>query len=138
MAILYLTRKEHFNAAHQLWDNRLSESENFELFGKCANPHFHGHNFDLYVCVKGEPNPHTGLVMDLKKLKVIIQQEVIEHLDHQNLNLDVAWLKGKMPSIENISVEIWHRIAPHLPEGVFLHKITLWETQNNFVEYFGE
>ncbi len=138
MAILYLTRKEHFNAAHQLWDNRLSESENFELFGKCANPHFHGHNFDLYVCVKGEPNPHTGLVMDLKKLKVIIQQEVIEHLDHQNLNLDVSWLKGKMPSIENISVEIWNRIAPHLPEGVLLHKITLWETQNNFVEYLGE
>ncbi len=138
MAILYLTRKEHFNAAHQLWDNRLSESENFELFGKCANPHFHGHNFDLYVCVKGEPNPHTGLVMDLKKLKVIIQQEIIEHLDHQNLNLDVSWLKGKMPSIENISVEIWNRIAPHLPEGVLLHKITLWETQNNFVEYLGE
>lgn len=138
MAILYLTRKEHFNAAHQLWDNRLSESENFELFGKCANPHFHGHNFDLYVCVKGEPNPHTGLVMDLKKLKVIIQQEVIEHLDHQNLNLDVSWLKGKMPSIENISVEIWNRIVPHLPEGVLLHKITLWETQNNFVEYLGE
>jgi 6-pyruvoyltetrahydropterin/6-carboxytetrahydropterin synthase len=76
--------------------------------------------------------------MDLKKLKVIIQQEVIEHLDHQNLNLDVEWLKGKMPSIENISVEIWKRIASHLPDGVQLHKITLWETQNNFVEYYGE
>lgn len=138
MALLYITRKEHFNAAHQLWDDKLSEEENFEMFGKCANPNFHGHNFDLYVCVKGEPNVNTGLVMDLKVLKKIIREQVTDELDHQNLNLDVDWLKGKMPSIENISVAIWQRIVPHLPEGVLLHKITLWETQNNFVEFFGE
>lgn len=138
MPLLYITRKEHFNAAHQLWNSDWTEGQNLAIFGKCANPHFHGHNFDLYVCVKGQPNPDTGCVMDLKKLKVIIREEVIDHLDHQNLNLDVPWLLGQMPSIENISVAIWHRIAANLPEGVYLHKITLWETQNNFVEYFGE
>lgn len=138
MPILYISRKEHFNAAHQLWNPNWSDEKNIEMFGKCANPHFHGHNFDLYVCVKGEPNPDTGCVMDLKKLKLIIREEVIDHLDHQNLNLDVPWLKGKMPSIENISVAVWKRISDKLPNGVQLHKITLWETQNNFVEYFGE
>jgi 6-pyruvoyltetrahydropterin/6-carboxytetrahydropterin synthase len=138
MPLLYITRKEHFNAAHQLWNPKISDEENFTLFGKCANPNFHGHNFDLYVCVKGQPDPDTGLVMDLKKLKVIIREQVIDDLDHQNMNIDVPWLKDKMPSIENISVAIWNRIAPHLPVGVALHKITLWETQNNFVEYFGD
>jgi len=138
MPLLYITRKEHFNAAHQLWNPKISDEENFSLFGKCANPNFHGHNFDLFVCVKGQPDPETGLVMDLKKLKIIIREQVIDHLDHQNLNIDVPWLQGKMPSIENIAVAIWNRISPHLPEGVLLHKITLWETQNNFVEYFGD
>jgi len=136
--MIYVSRKEHFNAAHQLWNSNWTEEQNLAIFGKCANPHFHGHNFDLYVCVKGQPNPDTGCVMDLKKLKVIIREEVIDHLDHQNLNLDVPWLAGQMPSIENISVAVWHRIAAKLPVGVQLHKITLWETQNNFVEYFGE
>jgi 6-pyruvoyltetrahydropterin/6-carboxytetrahydropterin synthase len=138
MPLLYITRKEHFNAAHQLWNPKISDEDNFTLFGKCANPNFHGHSFDLYVCVKGQPDPETGLVMDLKKLKIIIREQVIDDLDHQNLNLDVSWLQGKMPSIENIAVAIWNRISPHLPAGVALHKITLWETQNNFVEYFGD
>ncbi len=138
MPLLYITRKEHFNAAHQLWNPNWSEEKNLEIFGKCANPHYHGHNFDLYVCVKGQPHPETGLVMDLKQLKLIIRKQVIDDLDHQNLNLDVAWLKGTMPSIETIVVGIWNRLAPHLPEGVQLHKITLWETPNNFAEYFGE
>lgn len=138
MPLLYITRKEHFNAAHQLWNPKISDEENFTLFGKCANPNFHGHNFDLFVCVKGQPDPDTGLVMDLKKLKVIIREQVIDDLDHQNMNIDVSWLQGQMPSIENIAVAIWNRISPHLPEGVLLHKITLWETQNNFVEYFGD
>jgi 6-pyruvoyltetrahydropterin/6-carboxytetrahydropterin synthase len=138
MPLLYITRKEHFNAAHQLWNTSWSEEKNLAVFGKCANPHFHGHNFDLYVCVKGQPHPETGLVMDLKQLKLIIRKQVIDDLDHQNLNLDVAWLKGTMPSIETIVVGIWNRLAPHLPEGVQLHKITLWETPNNFAEYFGE
>jgi len=138
MPILYLTRKEHFNAAHRLWNPNWSDERNLETFGKCANPHFHGHNFDLYVCVKGQPNPDTGCVMDLKILKVIIREEVIDHLDHQNLNLDVPWLAGTMPSIETVVVAIWQRLSQKLPDGVQLHKITLWETQNNFVEYYGE
>jgi len=138
MPTLYITRKAHFNAAHQLWNSKLTDIENIELFGKCANPNFHGHNFELYICVKGQPNPNTGLVMDLKDLKKIIEQEVIEPLDHQNLNLDVPWLQGIMPSIENVAVAIWERLHPLLPEGVQLHKVTLWETQNNFVEYFGD
>ncbi|MGB0242924.1 MAG: 6-pyruvoyl trahydropterin synthase family protein [Bacteroidia bacterium] len=138
MPILYISRKAHFNAAHQLWIPELSEEENFEMFGKCANPNFHGHNFDLYVAVKGSPDPKTGLVMDLKILKKIINEQVVDQLDHQNLNKDVPWLSGIMPSIENIAVAMWQRIAPHLPENVTLHKITLWETQNNFVEYYGE
>ncbi len=138
MPLLYITRKEHFNAAHQLWNPNWSDEKNLEIFGKCANSHYHGHNFDLYVCVKGQPHPETGLVMDLKQLKLIIRKQVIDDLDHQNLNLDVAWLKGTMPSIETIVVGIWNRLAPHLPEGVQLHKITLWETPNNFAEYFGE
>jgi len=138
MPLLYITRKEHFNAAHQLWNPNWSDEKNLEIFGKCANPHYHGHNFDLYVCVKGQPHPETGLVMDLKQLKLIIRKQVIDDLDHQNLNLDVAWLKGTMPSIETIVVGIWNRLAPHLPEGVQLHKITLSETPNNFAEYFGE
>lgn len=138
MPLLYLTRKEHFNAAHRLWNDNWSEEKNFEMFGKCANPHYHGHNFDLYVTVKGQPNPDTGCVMDLKVLKVIIRDQVTDQLDHQNLNLDVEWLKGQMPSIESMAVAMWPRISNALPEGVQLHKITLWETQNNFVEYFGE
>ena len=138
MPTLYITRKAHFNAAHQLWNTQLTEEENLNLFGKCANPHFHGHNFELFVCVKGQPDPKTGLVMDLKDLKKIIEREVIEPLDNHNLNLDVPWLQGIMPSIENVVVAIWERIEPHLPKGAQLHKITLWETQNNFVEYFGE
>ncbi|MBS3915287.1 MAG: 6-carboxytetrahydropterin synthase [Bacteroidetes bacterium] len=136
--MLHLTRKEHFNAAHRLWNSGWSEEKNFEVFGICANPHFHGHNFDLYVTVKGTPNPDTGCVIDLKELKKIIRIHVIEELDHKNLNLDVPWLQHCIPSIENIVVEVWKRISAQLPKDVLLHKLTLWETINNFVEYYGE
>jgi 6-pyruvoyltetrahydropterin/6-carboxytetrahydropterin synthase len=138
MAILHLTRKEHFNAAHRLWNPSWTDEMNYETFGICANPHFHGHNFDLLVTVKGTPNPDTGCVIDLKELKVIIRKTVIDELDHKNLNLDVPWLSHCIPSIENIAVEAWKRIAAELPAGVELSKLTLWETINNFVEYYGE
>jgi 6-pyruvoyltetrahydropterin/6-carboxytetrahydropterin synthase len=138
MAILHLTRKEHFNAAHRLWNANWSEEKNYEVFGICANPHFHGHNFDLYVTVKGTPNPDTGCVIDLKELKKIIRVHIIDELDHKNLNLDVPWLQHCIPSIENIVVEVWKRISAQLPPEVKLHKLTLWETINNFVEYYGE
>lgn len=136
--ITYITRKEHFNAAHKLYNPSWSEEKNNEVFGKCANKYWHGHNFDLYVTVKGIANPETGFVVDLKKLKTIIRTQITEELDHKNLNEDVPFLKGIMPSIENIIVIIWDRLEPYLPEGCSLHKITLYETPNNFVEYYGE
>lgn len=138
MATLYLTRKEHFNAAHRLWVADWSEEKNKEEFGICCNPHFHGHNFELFVTVKGQPDPVTGVIINLKLLKVIIRETIIQELDHQNLNLDVPWLSHCMPSIENVTVEIWKRLATKLPAGASLHKLVLWETQNNFVEYYGE
>lgn len=136
--ITYITRKEHFNAAHKLYNPNWTEAQNDAVFGKCANVNWHGHNFDLYVTVKGTPNPDTGFVVDLKQLKKIIQSQIINELDHKNLNLDVPFLKDIMPSIENIIVCIWDRLEPYMPEGCTLHKLTLYETPNNFVEYFGE
>lgn len=138
MAILHLTRKEHFNAAHRLWNPGWTDEKNYEVFGICANPHFHGHNFDLHVTVKGTPSPDTGCVIDLKELKKIIRIQVIDELDHKNLNLDVPWLSHCIPSIENMVVAIWERIQSALPQEVTLQKITLWETINNYVEYYGE
>jgi len=133
---LYITRKEHFNAAHKLYNPSWTKEQNEDVFGKCANENWHGHNFDLFVTVKGEPDPDTGFVIDLKVLKVIIQEHVIDVLDHRNINLDVPFMKDKMASIENLAVGIWEQIAPHL-ENCELHCIRLWETRNNYVEYFG-
>ena len=137
MPELHLTRKEHFNAAHRLWNKDWSEERNYEVFGKCANPHFHGHNFELFVTVKGEPDPETGCVINLKELKEIIRRKICLEMDHKNLNIEVDWLADCIPSIENMTVRIWQRIAEELPAGVALHKVTLWETENNYVEYYG-
>jgi 6-pyruvoyltetrahydropterin/6-carboxytetrahydropterin synthase len=135
--IVFVTRKEHFNAAHRLHRADWSDEQNELVFGKCANKNWHGHNFDLYVTVKGTANPDTGFLMDFKILKQVIQEEVIDHLDHKNLNVDVDFLQGKLPSIETLAVEIWKRIEPRLSEGCSLHCIKLYETINNYVEYFG-
>ena len=135
--LLYITRKEHFNAAHKLYNPNWTVEKNEAVFGKCANKNWHGHNFDLYVTVKGYPNEETGFIMDLKDLKKIIQKHVIDKLDHSNINMDVDFMAGKMASIENLAVGIWDQISPHL-EGCELHSIRLWETNNNYVEYFGE
>ncbi|MBI1307129.1 MAG: 6-carboxytetrahydropterin synthase [Bacteroidetes bacterium] len=135
--LIYITRKEHFNAAHKLYNPNWSAEENDAVFGKCANKNWHGHNFDLYVTIKGTPNEDTGFIMDLKKLRDVIQAEVIEQLDHKNINLDVPFMKGKMASIENLAVGIWEQLEPHIENGK-LHSIRLWETHNNYVEYFGE
>ncbi len=136
--IVYITRKEHFNAAHRLFRPDWSEEQNDAVFGICANKNWHGHNFDLYVTVKGTPNPDTGFLFDLKKLKTLIVKEVTEHLDHKNLNLDVPFLEGVLPSIENIAIAIWPRLEPHIKsETCSLHSIKLYETPNNYVEYFG-
>jgi len=135
--LLYITRKEHFNAAHKLYNPNWSEGKNEEVFGRCANKNWHGHNFELFVTVKGYPDPETGFVIDLKVLKKIIREEVTDQLDHRNINEDVPFMKGKMASIENIVVGIWNQIEPHL-QNCKLHCIKLYETQNNYVEYYGE
>jgi len=132
----YITRKEHFNAAHRLYVDKWTEEHNTEVFGKCANKNWHGHNFTLFVTVKGEPDPDTGFIIDLKVLSELIKQKIIDKLDHNNLNMDVDFLKGIMPSIENIVMAIWQQLEPHI-KGCKLHCIKLIETENNYVEYFG-
>jgi len=135
--MVYLTRKEHFNAAHQLYNPNWTEERNDQVFGKCANRNYHGHNYDLYVTVKGEPDPETGFIMNVKDLSQLIQKEICEWLDHKNLNVDVPELKGVMLSTENLAIEIWKRLEPHLV-GCRLHCIKLWETENIYTEYFGD
>lgn len=139
--MIYISRKEHFNAAHKLYNPAWSKERNIEVFGPCANDHWHGHNFDLIVTVKGHPDPETGFVVDLKKLSKLIQQEVTDKLDHKNINLDVDFMKGKMASCENLIVEIWkilNRQLPTITKNGKLHSLRLYETPRNYVEYFGE
>lgn len=133
---VFITRKAHFNAAHRLFRADWSEEQNDSMFGKCANQNWHGHNFDLYVTVKGTPNPDTGFLFDFKKLKQIMETEVVEKLDHKNLNMDVDFLQGKMPSVEILVMEIWKLLEPKL-DGCQLHCVKLYETPNNYAEYFG-
>ena len=138
MAIVYLTRRERFNAAHKLWVKDWSDKKNFKVFGKCANKNFHGHNYELFVTVKGTPDPQTGFVMDAKKLSNLIQKEVTNHLDHSNLNKDVKFISKKIqPTTENLVILIWKQLAPHL-KSCQLHSIKLYETENIYAEYFGE
>jgi 6-pyruvoyltetrahydropterin/6-carboxytetrahydropterin synthase len=139
--MLYVSRKEHFNAAHKLYNPAWSEEKNIQVFGPCANANWHGHNFDLIVTVKGTPDPDTGFVIDLKKLSLLIRAEVIDKLDHKNLNLDVDFMQGKLASCETLIVEIWKILAPKIAAiAVYgrLHCIRLYETPRNYVEYFGE
>lgn len=136
--MIYITRKEHFNAAHKLFNPAWSEEQNNAIFGKCANKNWHGHNYDLFVTVKGEINPDTGFVVNLKDLSNIIRKDVTEILDHKNLNMDVKGMPI-MPSTENVAIFIWNILAPKINEmGALLHCIKLFETDSNYVEYFGD
>jgi 6-pyruvoyltetrahydropterin/6-carboxytetrahydropterin synthase len=135
--MVYLTRIEHFNAAHKLYNPGWSKEKNDEVFGKCANENWHGHNFELYVTIKGEADPDTGFVYDAKKLGALVNEKILEKLDHRNLNVDVDFMKGKMCSIENLVVEIWKQLEPHLPSSVTLHCLKLVETSKIYVEYYG-
>lgn len=136
--MIYITRKEHFNAAHKLCNESWDEAKNLKVFGKCANKNWHGHNYELLVTVKGEVNPDTGFVINLKDLGDLIQNEVTEILDHKNLNLDVPALSGTLPSTENIAIFIWKVLNDEIKKlGAQLHCVKLCETENNFVEYFG-
>ncbi|MCF2444760.1 6-carboxytetrahydropterin synthase [Dyadobacter sp. CY345] len=139
--MIYVTRKEHFNAAHRLFNPAWSEEKNQEVFGPCANNNWHGHNFELIVTVKGKPDPDTGFVIDLKVLGDLVKKKVVDKVDHKNLNLDVEFMQGKMASCEIFVLEIWNILAPAIQEvspGSQLHYIKLIETPKNFVEYYGE
>lgn len=136
--MVYLTRVEHFNAAHKLYNPSWSKEKNDEVFGMCANENWHGHNYELYVTIKGKPDRDTGFLYDAKKLSIIIKERITEKLDHKNLNVDVEFMSGQMCSTENLVVAIWQQLVPHLPPEVQLHCIKLYETPRIFVEYFGE
>lgn len=131
-----ISRKAHFNAAHRLFNPGWNDERNYDIFGKCSNPNFHGHNYEMIVSIKGEINPETGFVMNLDDLKEIIFTEVEEYLDHKNLNLEVEEFQELNPTVENIAVVIWNRIRAKLNAELDL-KITLYETPRNFVEYDG-
>ena len=138
MKTVYITRRETFNAAHKLWRPEWSDEKNQEVFGKCSNHNWHGHNFQLYITVKGVPHPETGFVMNLKVLSVLIREHIIEALDHKNLNLDDPFLTGIMASTENMAIAIWDILDPLVQQhGGEMAKIKLIETENNFVEYYG-
>ncbi|HWV56788.1 MAG TPA: 6-carboxytetrahydropterin synthase [Longimicrobiales bacterium] len=132
-----VTRRLHFSAAHRLGRDEWSRERNEAVFGQCASPNWHGHNYELDVTVEGEVDPETGFVLDLKALKALVEEAVIADVDHKNLNLDVPWLAGVVPTTENLIVAIWQRIARSMPAGVVLARLVLWETPRNYVEYDG-
>ncbi|HLG36448.1 MAG TPA: 6-carboxytetrahydropterin synthase [Bacteroidia bacterium] len=136
--MVYITRKETFTAAHKLFRAEWSDEKNLEVFGKCANPNWHGHNYDLYVTVKGEINPDTSFVANLSEVSSVINEKVLSKVDHKNLNLDVDFMKDVLPSTENLAVAIWKQIEQPLHSlGCKLHCIKIQETGKNYVEYFG-
>ena len=133
-----VTRRVHWNSAHRLYRPDWSDERNAEVFGACANPHGHGHNYEMDVTVSGPIDAETGYVMDLKLLRDVLEERVVGDLDHRNLNVEVSWLEGMNPTTENLVIAIWNRIAGHLPDGIEVHRIVLWETPRNYVEYSGE
>lgn len=135
--MVYLTRLEHFNAAHKLYNPLWSREKNEAAFGVCANENWHGHNFELYVTIKGDIDADTGFLFDVKKLSKLLQEKVIKKLDHKNLNMDVDFLQGKMCSTEVLAMEIWNQLQSSLPQHVKLHCVKLYETPRIYVEYFG-
>ncbi|MBE0646949.1 MAG: 6-carboxytetrahydropterin synthase [Bacteroidales bacterium] len=136
--MVYITRREHFNAAHRLFRPDYSDAENLREFGKCSNPNWHGHNYILFVTVKGDVNPDTGFVVNLKTLSQLIQERIIDKLDHKNINLEVDFMKGRLASTENLAIAIWGELEPSLHRiGGILHSVKIEETENNSVEYFG-
>lgn len=140
--MIYISRKEHFNAAHKLYNPNLSEEKNLEIFGLCSNKNWHGHNYEIIVTVKGDRDKITGLVIDLKTLSNIINSEILDKVDHKNLNLDVPFLKNKITSTENVIVEFWKILEKKIKSlnisNCQLHSIRLYETPRNFVDYYGE
>ena len=136
--MIYITRRERFNAAHRLFKPDYTDDQNMELFGKCSNPNWHGHNYDLHVTIKGEVNPETGFLVNLSSLSSIIRKKVIDKLDHRNINLEVDFMHGKYASTEMLAISIWEQLEPDVKKlGALLHRIRVQESENNYVEYFG-
>jgi 6-pyruvoyltetrahydropterin/6-carboxytetrahydropterin synthase len=136
MAKVFLKRRARFAASHRLHSEALGREKNIEVFGKCNNPNGHGHNYEMLVTIQGEIDSTTGMVMSLEQLKSIIQETIIAKVDHKHLNLDVDFLRGTNPTAENLVVAFWRQLEPRLPKGL-LHEVTLIETENNQVSYFG-
>lgn len=135
--MVYLTRRTTFSAAHRLWSNQLSDEENFAIYDKCANPHGHGHNYTLEVTVQGTPDPRTGMLINLTDLKKIVNEQVIDWVDHKHLNHDVPWLEDSIPTAEILATKFWERLQHGFPEGM-LYEVKLYETENNIAVYRGE
>jgi 6-pyruvoyltetrahydropterin/6-carboxytetrahydropterin synthase len=131
-----VTRRLHFSAAHRLHNEQMSPAENARFYGLCNSPNYHGHNYELDITVEGEVDPANGYVIDLGQLRDLAEEVVLRDLDHRNLNTDVAWLQGVIPSTENLVVSIWERLVDHIPRGR-LARLVLWETPRNYVEYEG-
>lgn len=136
--MIYLTRRERFCAAHRMFREDWPDDKNKKVFGKCSNPNWHGHNYILWVTVKGNISDEHGFVVNINTLKLIIQERIIEKLDHKNINLDVDFMKGKIATTENLAVAIWNELKPHIEiEGALLHCVKIAETENNSIEYYG-
>ena len=135
--VVHITRQVHFNSAHRLYNPNRSLAWNQAKFGLCTNPHWHGYNYVLEVTVTGRPDPETGYIMDLSELKRILHAAVVDKCDHRNLNDEVDFLRGTIPSTENLVIAFWREIAPHLPPRARLHRVRLYETPRNFADFFG-
>jgi 6-pyruvoyltetrahydropterin/6-carboxytetrahydropterin synthase len=136
--MIFLTRRERFSAAHRMFRQDWSDDKNREVYGKCSNPNWHGHNYVLWVTIKGDTSDNHDFVMNINVLKKIILEKIIEKLDHRNINLDVDFMKGKIATTENLTVAIWNELKPAVEkEGAQLHCIKIEETENNFIEYYG-
>ena len=136
--MIYLTRRERFSSAHRMYRSEWSDEENMKVFGKCSNPNWHGHNYTLFVTIKGETGDKNGFVLNINTLKKIIKEKVIEKVDHRNLNLDVDFMKNKITTTENLAIAIWNELKePIEKEGALLHCIKIEETENNSIEYYG-
>jgi len=137
MAFVYVTRILHFSAAHRLHTEMLDEQKNKEIYGLCNNPLGHGHNYEIEITVRGEPDPITGMVIDLKELKDIVQKEIIDKVDHKHLNYDVEFMKGVVPTAENIVIAFWQQLKDKIPSGELV-ELKLYETPRNIAVYRGE
>ncbi len=137
--LIQITRRERFNAAHRLFRPEYDDAMNEEVFGKCSNPRWHGHNYVLYVTLEGPVNPETGFLVNLKWLGNLIRTRIIDKVDHKNINLEVDFMQGRMASTENLAIAIWEELEEEVKQaGATLYRIRLEETENNFVEYFGK